>query len=148
MRTVRYYLDGLLVAPAVTVEDEAGQEVTLTYEAERNAYTHETTFNSITDEQKKAFEKATEIYGRFMITDVTKATLGKYFTGKSYDAIIQAELTFVQTFTGFEFTPAKITEFFAYSDTYCSARISRTLEVTRKNGTVKELFNRRPSGQR
>ncbi len=138
MRTVRYYLDGLLVAPAVTVVDEAGQEVALSYDAETNCYTHETTFNSITDEQKKAFEKATEIYGRFMITDVNKTTLAKYFSGKSYDAITQAELTFVQTFTGFEFTPAKITEFFAYSDSFCSARISRTLEVTRKNGTVKE----------
>ena len=138
MRTVRYYLDGLLVAPAVSVVNEAGEEVTLSYDAGRNAYTHETTFNSITDEQKKAFEKATEIYGRFMITDVNKATLGKYFVGKSYDAITQAELTFIQTYTGFEFTPAEITEFFAYSDTYCSARISRTLNVTRKNGTVKE----------
>ena len=138
MRTVRYYLDGLLVAPAVSVVNEAGEEVTLSYDAERNAYTHETNFNSISDEQKKAFEKATEIYGRFMITDVSKQTLGKYFVGKSYDAITQAELTFIQTYTGFEFTPAKITEFFAYSDTFCSARISRTLEVTRKNGTVKE----------
>ena len=139
MRTVRYYLDGLLVAPAVTVVNEAGEEVTLSYDAERNAYTHETSFNSITDEQKKAFEKATEIYGRFMITDVNKATLGKYFVGKSYDAITQAELTFIQTYTDFAFTPAKITEFFSYSDTYCSARISRTLNVTRKNGTVKSF---------
>ena len=138
MRTVRYYLDGLLVTPAVTVENEAGEAVTLSYDAERNAYTHETTFNSITDEQKKAFEKATEIYGRFMITDVSKQTLAKYFSGKSYDAITQAELTFIQTYTGFAFTPAKITEFFAYSDTFCSARIARTLEVTRKNGTIKE----------
>ena len=139
MRTVRYYLDGLLVAPAVTVVNETGEEVTLSYDAERNAYTHETSFNSITDEQKKAFEKATEIYGRFMITDVNKATLGKYFVGKSYDAITQAELTFIQTYTDFAFTPAKITEFFSYSDTYCSARISRTLNVTRKNGTVKSF---------
>ena len=138
VRTVSYYLDGLMVAPAVTVLDETGNEVTLDYDTEKNAYSHEIKSTSISDEQKKAFEKATEIYGRFMITDVGKQTLGKYFTGKSYDAITQAELTFIQTYTGFEFTTAKITEFCAYSDTYCSARVNRTLQVTRKNGTIKE----------
>lgn len=139
MRTVTYYLDGLLVAPAVSVLDEKGNPVTLDYDTETNTYSHDIVSTSISAEQKAAFEKATEIYGRFMITDVGKNTLAKYFTGKSYDAIIQAELTFVQTYTGFAFTPAQITEFYAYSDTYCSARVNRTLEVTRKNGTVKEF---------
>lgn len=138
MRTVSYYLDGLLVAPAVTVLDETGTAVTLNYDTETNSYSHDIVSTSISDEQKDAFTKATEIYGRFMITDVGKNTLAKYFTGKSYDTITQAELLFIQTYTGFEFTPAKITEFYAYSDTFCSARINRTLEVTRKNGTIKE----------
>jgi len=139
MRTVRYYLDGLLMAPAVTVLDEAGQEATLSYDAETNSYSHETAFTAISDEQKTAFETATETYGHYMMARVSKNQLAKYFTGKSYDAITQAELAFIQNYATYEITPAAITEFYAYSETYCSARVTRKLNITRNNGTIKEF---------
>ena len=138
-RTVSYYLDGLMVAPEVTILDEQQQQMELMYDDQQKTYSHEINATSITDEQKEAFENASTVYGKFMITEVNKGTLAKYFTGNSYDSIVKAELTFVQNHSGYEFTPANITEFYAYSDTFCSARVSRTLNVTRGNGTVKQF---------
>lgn len=138
-RTVSYYLDGLMVAPTVTVTDEAGNEKVLTYDSTTNSYTHETVSTTISDEQTEFLENATRTYGAFMINDAGKNDLKKYFTGNSYDSITAAELMFVQDHKGHDFTKLEISEFYAYSDTYCSARIHRVLEVERKNGTIKEF---------
>lgn len=137
-RTVSYYLDGLMVAPTVTVADEAGNEMTLTYDEETNAYSHTTESTSITNDQQKAFAEATQAYGRFMIADLGKQSLARYFTGNSYNAIIQAELAWMQDFASYEFGKLELTEYYAYSETWCSARVHQILYVTRGNGTVKE----------
>lgn len=137
-RTVSYYLDGLLVAPTVTVTDENGAEMKLHYDQEENAWSHESASNTITDEQSAAFAAASKAYGRFMIADLGKQSLARYFTGNSYNAITQAELAWMQDFSSYEFGTLDISEFYAYSDTWCSGRVSQILYVTRKNGTVKE----------
>lgn len=137
-RTVSYYLDGLLVAPTVTVTDETGTEMKLHYSEDENAWSHETASTAITDEQSAAFAAASKAYGRFMIADLGKQSLARYFTGNSYNAITQAELAWMQDFSKYEFGNLKITEFYAYSDTWCSGRVNQILYVTRGNGTVKE----------
>lgn len=137
-RTISYYLDGLLVAPTVTVIDKAGAEMTLHYDEESNAWSHETASNAITDEQSAAFAAASKAYGRFMIADLGKQSLARYFTGNSYNAITQAELAWMQNFSSYEFGTLDISEFYAYSDTWCSGRVNQILYVTRNNGTVKE----------
>ena len=138
-RTVSYYVDGLMVAPTVTVTDGVGAEQVLSYDSATNAYSHETVSTTISDEQVSFLENATRAYGAFMINDAGKGDLRKYFTGNSYDSITSAELMFVQDHKGHDFTKLEISEYYAYSDTYCSARIHRVLEVERKNGTIKEF---------
>lgn len=137
-RTVSYYVDGLLIAPTVTVTDETGAEMKLHYDETEKAWSHDTVSNAITDEQSAAFAAASKAYGRFMIADLGKQSLARYFTGNSYNAITQAELDWMQDFTSYEFGPLDISEFYAYSDTWCSGRVSQILYVTRKNGTVRE----------
>lgn len=138
-RSVSYYLDGLMVPPTVTVTDEAGTEMALSYDEAANAYSHGTSAGgAVTDELQEAFQNASEAYGKFMIADLSKNKLAKYFTGNSYNAIIQAELTWMQNFSSYKFGELELTEFYAYSDSYCSARVHQILYVTRGNGTVKE----------
>lgn len=137
-RTISYYLDGLLVTPTVTVTDENGAEMKMHYSEDDQAWSHDSPANAITDEQSAAFAAASKAYGRFMIADLGKQSLARYFTGNSYSAITQAELAWMQDFSGYEFGPLDISEFYAYSDTWCSGRVSQILYVTRKNGTVKE----------
>ena len=137
-RSVTYYLDGLLVPPTVTITDEAGAEMTLSYDETANAYSHTLAGAAVTDELRKAFQTASEAYGKFMIADLSKNRLAKYFTGNSYNAIIQAELAWMQNFSSYRFSELELTEFYAYSDSFCSARVHQTLYVTRGNGTVKE----------
>ena len=137
-RSVSYYLDGLLVTPTVTVTDEAGAEMKLHYNEEDQSWSHDSASNTITDEQSTAFAAASKAYGRFMIADLGKQSLARYFTGNSYNAITQAELAWMQNFSSYEFGTLDISEFYAYSDTWCSARVNQILYVTRNNGTVKE----------
>jgi hypothetical protein len=137
-RSVSYYLDGLMVAPTVTVTDAGGAEMTLVYDEAANAYSHATESTSITTDQQKAFANATQAYGRFMIADLGKQSLARYFTGNSYNAIIQAELAWMQDFASYEFGKLELTEYYAYSESWCSARVHQILYVTRGNGTVKE----------
>ena len=137
-RTVSYHLDGLLVTPTVTVTDETGAEMNLHFNEEEQSWSHDSPANTITDEQRAAFAAASKAYGRFMIADLGKQSLARYFTGNSYNAITQAELAWMQDFSGYEFGALDISEFYAYSDTWCSGRVNQILYVTRKNGTVKE----------
>ena len=134
-RTVTYYIDGFLAVPAVTAE-ENGQTVTL--EEKDGVYLHATKDNTPTDEQKKAYDKPSQAYGKFMIAALGKQALSRYFTGESYDAITQAELAWMQDYASYEFGDLELTEFYAYSDSWTSARVKRILYVTRGNGTVKE----------
>ncbi len=138
-RTVTYFLDGLIAQPKVTVQDSTGAEMTLQFDEAAKVYTHSTDANTMTDAQKTALEQAAKIYGRYMIKDVTKNTLAKHFTGDSYEAITKAELDWIQNYSKFEFTPVEITGFYAYSDTFCSARVHTNLNVTRGNGTIKQF---------
>lgn len=138
-RAVTYYLDGLLVAPTVTVTDSTGAEMSLQYDAQTNAWSHATSEGgTVTSELQDAFQEASEAYGKFMIADLSKNKLAKYFTGNSYNAIIQAELAWMQNFSSYQFGELELTEFYAYSDSFCSGRVHQILYVTRSNGTVKE----------
>lgn len=139
VRTVTYYLDGLMAAPTVTVTDPNGAEVALRYDETACAYFHEVTpGDPVTDQQKTAFRTASEAYGKFMIAALSKNNLAKYFAGNSYKAIIQAELAWMQSFSSYKFGELELTEFVAYSDSFCSGRVHQILYVTRSNGTVKE----------
>lgn len=138
-RSITYYLDGLMAKPTVTVTDEAGTQMTLSYDQQKNAYSHETTQGGkLTGDVQEAFQKASEAYGKFMIAALSKNQLAKFFTGNSYNAIIQAELTWMQNYSKYEFGELSLTEFYAYSESFCSARVNQILYVTRGNGTVKE----------
>jgi len=137
-RSCCYYLDGLMIHPQIVIKDQKGVPVELTYNESTNSYSHTLEKNYLTSDQRKAFEDSSEIYGRYMIKNIKKSELGNYFVDESYNDITKANVDWMQSFTKYEFGNTLITEYYGYTPSYCSARIDRSLFVTRKNGTVKE----------
>lgn len=136
-RSVLYYVDGLLCAPAVTVTGPEGQEVATVYDPETKAYSQSPDEELLSDELKDRLVAATQAYCKHMIN--AGGGVSSYFDTSSaiYKTIMRNEMWF-KGYSGYEFTPAQITDAYAYSDTLISARVSLTLNVTRSsNGTVK-----------
>ena len=51
---------------------------------------------------------------------------------------ITANTTWMQSYASYQLGKAQITDYYCYSEEYFSARVSLKIDVTRKNGTVKE----------
>lgn len=136
-RTVLYYVDDLLAAPAVTVTGPEGEEIATVYDPEAKAYSQSADEDLLSDELKDRLVQATQAYCKHMIN--AGGGVSSYFDNSSaiYKTIMRNEMWF-KGYSGYEFTPAQITDAYVYSDTLISARISLTLNVTRSsNGTVK-----------
>jgi len=136
-RTVLYYVDGLLTAPKVTVTGPEGSEVATVYDPEAKAYSQSADEDLLSDELKDRLVQATQAYCKHMIN--AGGGVSSYFDTSSaiYKTIMRNEMWF-KGYSGYEFTPAQITDTYVYSNTLFSARVSLTLNVTRSsNGTVK-----------
>lgn len=138
-RSVLYYVSGLLTAPQVTVTDGQGNSVETVYDAQSKAYSQASDAPSLPDDLKNRFVDATQAYCKHMINAGGKVS--SYFdTSKQiYKTIARTEMWF-KGYSGYEFTPAEITDFYVYNDSLVSARVRLTLNVTRSsNGSVKRF---------
>ena len=138
-RSVLYYVDGLLAAPTVTVTDQNGEPVTTVYDPETKAYSHTSDTDLLSEELKDRLVAATQAYCKHMIN--AGGGVSSYFDTSSaiYKTIMRNEMWF-KGYSGYEFTPAQITDACIYNDRLISARVSLTLNVTRSsNGTVKRF---------
>lgn len=134
------YVDGLMVAPQVTVTDENGTAVEMTYDEATATYTEVIPAQEIADE-KETIVNAIQTYGKYMIEAATKTQLAKYFDSneQAYKSIVRSDVSWTQNYQGYDFTEAEITEFYRYSDSLFSAHVSMTMNVTRRDGTIKEF---------
>lgn len=140
-------IDGLLAAPTVEVRDLSGNPVSLAYDQDNNLYTHaledQPTFNAESPEYKTLLTAA-KTYCEYMIGKGGRADLKKCFDSETeiYNTIV-TNTTWMQKFNSYSFGEETIDGFYRYSDGLYSAKVSLTLNVTRKNGTVKvyELSN-------
>jgi hypothetical protein len=92
-----------------------------------------------TDAENQALVNAAQVYCKYMIGKANKTTLQQYFdpSSDSYKTMTSVD-KWMQSYKSYAFAPASITEYYRYSDTLYSARVEMTLNVTRKDDTVKE----------
>ncbi len=133
-------ITGLLAQPVVTVFDDKGAEVEVTYDPDTRTFTERTSSNTITPEQEDAVKGAAQTFCMWMIEEITdRNKVAKYFDSSSdtYKSIVNTRELWMQDHNGYNFSDIKVSDFSLYTDDLFSARISLNLNVTRTNGTVK-----------
>ncbi len=133
-------ITGLLAQPVVTVFDDKGAEVEVTYDPDTRTFTERTSSNTITPEQEDAVKGAAQTFCMWMIEEITdRNKVAKYFDSSSdtYKSIVNTRELWMQDHNGYNFSDIKVSDFSLYTDDLFSARISLKLNVTRTNGTVK-----------
>ena len=150
-------VDGLFAMPTVTVFDEKGNQMEVTYDEATRTFTERTQSNTITPEQEEVVVGAAKTFCMWMIKEVTdRGTVAKYFDSSSqaYSNIVKTTELWMQSHNGYEFANINISDFSLYSEDLFSVRVSLTLKVTRTDGTVKDypfatsmFFHKNDSGR-
>lgn len=135
-------VSGLVTLPTVTVFDDKGNQMEVTYDESTHTFTERTESNTISPEEQEAVLNAARTECKWMIEEVTdRGTVAKYFDASStpYSNIIKTTELWMQSHMGFEFVNESVTDYCRYTDELFSVRISLTLNVTRTDGTIKEF---------
>ncbi len=132
-------LDGLLVAPTVTVTDPQGQPVPMEYDPQTQSYTEVFSPNEITQEEKTALVAAAKTYCQFMIRAAYWNDLDDHFDTSSdiYQSILSIE-TWMLHYVDYRYTEPVITDYFRFSEDAFCARLAMTMLVDCRDGTVQE----------
>ena len=154
-RLIRQTVTGLLLEPEVTILDADGNPSTVVYDETTGIYTEQTEATTITSEEEEVVIDAAEAFGLFMIEKAGAANLAKYW--KSSTDIYEEITTLARWFSGatdYEFVNETVSDYVRYTEKLFSARVAYTLNVTRKNGTIKEydldttlFFEKQKSGK-
>ena len=148
---------GLMAEPTVTVVDNSGNTMNVTYDESLGCYVELTETNTMPDEHKQLALDAVKTYCKWMIEEVnSRATIAKYFDPSSdeYKDIVSVQYErWMQDHNGYKFTNESVTGYAMYGDRIFSVRVSMSLNVTRTDGTVKEyafdqalFFNKKDNG--
>ena len=122
----------------VSVLDESGAQISLTYDAEKGCFMEDTGFGEPDEEQRAQIIGAAKSYALYMVRAGSAAQLQKYFDSNSqiYKTIRSSELWIQQT-SEQTFSNEEISEFYRYGENLFSARVSMHLDIKRSNGTYK-----------
>lgn len=122
----------------VSILDEGGAELPLTYDAEKGCFMEDTGFGEPDEEQRTQIIGAAKSYALYMVRAGSAAQLKKYFDSGSeiYKTIRSSELWIAQT-SEQTFSNENISEFCSYGEDVFSARVSMHLDIKRANGTYK-----------
>lgn len=135
-------ISDLMAVPTVTVFDEKGNPMEVSYDAESRTFTEQTKSNTISDEEKEAALNAAKTYCLFMIEKAGTADIAKYFDTSSDTYAVLAKVKqdglWMQGNNGHRFTKEEVSNYARYSDDLFSARVALTLNVTRTDGTTKD----------
>ena len=139
-RIVQQQVTGLLAIPEVTIKNADGTAVVVGMDTATGIYRQNYPQQVASTEEKAAALSAAQAYGKYMIKNISRTELGKYFdtSSKIYDSIIRSEVNWMQSYRTFDFSDASYSHYYRYSDTLFSIRVDVTLNVYRSNGTVKE----------
>ena len=131
---------GLMEKPTVTVVDENGAQVEVTYDEATCTFTARTEVNTMTDEQKDVALEAAKVNALWMIEEVKdRGKVAKYFdtASKPYNDIVTLGELWMQGHAGYTFKNEQVSKFAAYGSEMFSVYVSLDLDVTRKDNTVK-----------
>ena len=149
-------ITGLMMKPTVTVKDQTGADMPVSYDEEKGMFVEQTESNTITEEEQTAVTGALKAYGEFMINaSGARASLAKYYdtSADAYKDILKigSEL-WMNKDNGHRFTAESVTDYCKYSDELFSARGHVTMNVTLKDGNTRDyeldmaLFFRKSNG--
>ena len=141
VKTCTQEISDLMAKPTVTIVDESGKTMNVTYDDASHTFTEQTEANTISDEEKETALKAAETYCEFMIEKASKADIAKYFdtSSETYSVITKLGDLWVQGNNGYRFTNEQISDYARYSDDLFSVRVALTLNVIRTDGTTKDF---------
>lgn len=136
-------ITGLLGKPTVTVKDQSGAEMPVSYDEETGMFVEQTEGNTITKEEEERVLGALKAYAEFMINaSGARAALAKYYDTNSdaYKDILKigSEL-WMNKDNGHRFMNESVTDYCKYSDDLFSARGHVTINVTLKDGNTKDF---------
>ena len=148
---------GLMAEPTVTVVDNAGNAMNVTYDEATGCYVELTETNTMPDEHKELALTAVKTYCKWMIEEInSRATIAKYFDPSSdeYKDIVSVQYErWMQDHNGYTFENDSVTGYTMYGDRIFSVRVATVLRVTRPDGTKKDyafdqalFFNKKDNG--
>ena len=134
-RLVEYRVSGLYSVPEVTVADKSGNSVEVTFDEQTGVFAQVLPeAPAIAQDEYDVVLGAAKAYTEFMVKGGT-AGLRKYFdTSSKIYSTITGGMIIRQSYTGYEYQPEEITEYYKYRDGLFSARIKLITEVTSKYG--------------
>lgn len=140
-RMKQQQISGLLVEPVVTVYDETGKKVDVTYDAESDVYATEISNTiELTQEYYDIALAAAQANAKYAIRAISVGDLRQYFDPNCqvYQDISTTPV-FLQSYRGYTFdeTVTKVTDFYLYSEDFFSARVVLKMDITRKDQTIK-----------
>lgn len=148
-------LDGLLVAPVVTIKNADGTDCPFTVD-ENGVYIAQSSAMEISEEEQNIAIGAAKANALYAIRAIGQSELRKHFDSGSqiYQDICNTSV-FMQDYQGYRFDDSAtvIDDFYRYNENLFSAHVALALKVTRMDGTVKTynaattyFFTRQDSG--
>ena len=130
-------ISGLMAQPTVTINDQNGSPMEVTYDETTRTFTERTENNTMSDEEKNRALEAAHTNCLYMIERADRGDVAQYFDNSSsaYADIVNAGELWMQANSGYEFTNESVTNYARYSDSMFSVRVSVDLVVTRTDGT-------------
>lgn len=139
VRLLRQQVTDLLIAPEVTIQDEDGNECQVVYDEATGIYMEQLPeAEEIPAELAQRAIEAGEAYSYFMVNRNT-SLFAKYFvTGtETYRNIIGMD-RWQQTSKSAAITGQEVSDYIRYTEDLFSVRVKMTMELTRKNDSIKE----------
>ncbi len=133
-------LDGLLVAPTVTIQTPDGQEMEVAFDPETKLYSQVIPVQEMSQEVYDRAVATGQAFIKYMLAEMSKYTIQAYFdpNGEAYQLLPPTWDLWVQDNRGFTFGDPIVSEFYQYSDTLYSVRVNITATVTRLDYTQKD----------
>lgn len=140
-RMDQQYIDSLLVQPEIVVLDENGESVAVTLDSETGIYTLQIPDAAeMTEAEKTLVRNAAVADAKFSMGSIKAAEFRKYFDADSevYADIVGNPIS-IQSNKGFSIDERSIevSEYYRYSEDLFSANVKLTVNVTRKDNTIK-----------
>lgn len=139
----QYVTDLLMHPESVEVIDASGNNIPLIYDEQSNTYMLDLPKPAeMTEEEANIVLDAAKANALFAIRAIKTGDLRKYFDPNTqiYEDICNTP-TFIQSYDSYSFDESafSVSEFYRYTDSLFSARVTLKLNVVRNNGTVKNL---------
>lgn len=132
-------VDGLLIPPEVTVLDENGNECPVFYDEATGIYMEPAPeAEEIPQELAQRAIYAGEAYSYFMVNRYTSLFRNYFATGTQTYRNIMSMDRWQQSSKSAAITGQEVSDYVRYTDTLFSVRVKMTMELTRKDNSIKE----------